>query len=43
MIGHFKRGDSLIPEVYVDKMSTSDTINIEECSFYIECLNTREI
>lgn len=40
---HLAKGDSLVPEVYVDKMSTSDTINIEECSFYIECLNTREL
>lgn len=43
VVGYFKQGDSLTPAVYVDKLSTSDTINIEECSFYIECLNTQEI
>ena len=43
IVGNFKQGDSLVPEVYVDKMSTSDTINIEESNFCIECLNTLEL
>lgn len=41
--GVFNRGDSLVPEVYVDKMSTSNTINIEASNFCIECLNTLEL
>ena len=43
IMGDFKKGESLVPEVFVDKMSTSDTINIEECSFYIECINTQDL
>ena len=43
IVGGFNKGDSLVPEVFVDKMSTSDTINIEECSFYVECANTQEL
>lgn len=43
IIDHFEKGESLIPAVYVDKMVTSDTINIEDCNFYIECLRTREV
>ena len=35
----FDAGDSLIPSVYVDKVSSIDTINIEECDFYIEHIN----
>ncbi len=43
IVGEFNKGDSLVPEVFVDKMSTSNTINIEECSFYVECANTQEL
>lgn len=43
IIASLKKGDSLVPEVYVDKMVTSDTINIEECNFFIEHLNTQEL
>lgn len=43
VIDHFEKGESLIPAIYVDKMATSDTINIEDCNFYIECLRTREV
>lgn len=38
---YFDAGDNLIPSIYVDKISSIDTINIEECDFYIEHINVQ--
>ncbi len=37
----FQSGDSFVPSIYVDKITSTDTINIEECDFYIEHINVQ--
>ena len=34
---------SLVPQIYIDKLNSTATVEITKCSFYIEHLNTQSL
>lgn len=39
----FTAGASLVPQIYVDKLTSTDSISVTSCNFYIEHMNIRSL